>query len=158
MTYPKLSGGALEAAIAYAARITEASFSNEASPLSVKAEKIQQFIQTGAFGCNTEAVAKLVSMMLEEEIAPASAPKLLQGALVTATDFVSQAKKGRTYIVAGAKGKDIRLSDALGSNCPTVNTKFLRKATDDEIRAFVTERHGGAPQLLPDFLDDERPF
>lgn len=153
--FPKLEGDALASIIEYHRAVTSQSFDPSGEPaLSDKARNAVRLLNTGAFNCHTRQTALLLDIILGEAVSRAvngtEAQRYLQGAIITATTHSSGCTLGRSYMIATVN-KDHSIRAMSADNVPTgaIHANNYRRATDDEIVAFITERHGGPAQALP---------
>ena len=143
MTYPVLTKEQLAPIIAYHKALTQASFTEASSSLSEKAAKCQALITSNAFGCNTVAVANLVSIILGEELSSRAQAEILSGSVIVSLAGDSAG----TIALVGAQGRDgsVRGYTSGGSRQQqsfSIHSKNLRRADEGEIERFFEERHG----------------
>lgn len=100
---------------------------------SAKAAEVQKIVSSGEFGCNSHAVAKLVTAILGEKITyqeGGGRPKYKIGTALV--------KEGRTFIVWSYSGQDVIDID---QERDTYTAADHRPATEAEVKAlFANEK------------------
>ena len=141
MSYPKLSNAQIADVVAYHVALTEAAFPAPKTDLSEKAKAAQAVIATGAFGCNSKAVAELVSAILGETIfAPLQPGTILPGAVVCMLNTLEQ-----EVFIIGVQHKDGGIRGIYPDGTATRNNIPLNSigpANKEDIERFFEIRHG----------------
>lgn len=120
---------------------THEEFGVTAGKLSHKAQKLQRIIDGGAFGCNSRAVAEVLSVILEEKITSkkSSGKDHLDGyigAVVVAlkNDNGHNYSIGKPVVITEEEGVGIEIGTASSQNHITSR---VRAASDKEIKNWV---------------------